>query len=67
MVMHAQVTVSYSKTLTFAVRLTCVYVTIIGGFKGGIGSPLKNKLIVKNLEEMLKYALVLLNQVFLAH
>jgi len=42
----------------------------IGDFKGvrrATASMVKLKLVVENLDEMLIYALALLNQVFLAH
>ena len=38
----------------------------IGNFKGGQGAT-GEKLVVENLDEMLTYALALLNQVFLPH
>ena len=47
-----------------------IIVTIIGDFKGGqLGEPWPpgEKLVVENLDEMLTYALALLNKVFLAH
>ena len=43
-----------------------VIIIIIGDFKGGPGPP-GEKLVMENHDEMLTYALALLNQVFLAH